>query len=99
MLWVFGDVKISAQKALTENIKKERIEIEVRKLSIIKADRKCFPYICGFVAGFGAILCWFGFRQRIVDIYPDEEALRKEQLKSLIIANRAASRVKFKKRR
>ena len=82
MLWVFSDVKNFNVKRTNRECQKKIIEIEVRKLSIIKADRKCFPYIFGFVAGFGAILCWFGFRQWIVDIYPDEEALRKEQLKS-----------------
>ncbi|WP_373433464.1 hypothetical protein ACEO96_18570 [Vibrio anguillarum] len=89
---------IEAQDDLPDSVKEDRISIENRKIEIVSKDRKYFPYLCGIIAGLGGLLCGIGFRHWIFEVYPDEEAMRKEQLKSLRLANRTASRVKLGKR-
>ncbi|TOK32301.1 hypothetical protein CGI20_24895 [Vibrio parahaemolyticus] len=87
-----------AQDDLPDSVKEDRIAIENRKIEIVSKDRNYFPYLCGVIAALGGLLCGIGFRHWILEVYPDEEAMRKEQLKSLRLANRAASRVKLGKR-
>ncbi|HAS8182970.1 TPA: hypothetical protein I7719_21870 [Vibrio vulnificus] len=89
---------IEAQDDLPDSVKEDRIAIENRKIEIVSKDRKYFPYLCGVIAALGGLLCGIGFRHWILEVYPDEEAMRKEQLKSLRLANSAASRVKLGKR-
>ncbi|EPZ7321189.1 hypothetical protein ACXR5E_003851 [Vibrio mimicus] len=89
---------IEAQDELPDRVKEDRISIENRKIEIVSKDRKLFPYLCGVSAALGGLLCGIGFRHWIFEVYPDEEAMRKEQLKSLRLANKAASRVRLGKR-
>ncbi|WP_063650503.1 hypothetical protein [Aliivibrio fischeri] len=89
---------IEAQNDLPDRIKQNRIDIEQKKIEIVKTDRKYLPHICGLIGMLGGGLCGFGFRYWICNVYPEEEAIRKEQLKSLQIANRNASRVRIRKR-
>ena len=91
---------IAAQDELADGVKKDRISIENKnkKIEVVSEDRKYFPYICGVIAALGGLVCGIGFRHWIFEVYPDEQAIRKEQLKSLRLANRAASRVKLGKR-
>ncbi|EKO3590970.1 hypothetical protein P0F40_003296 [Vibrio metschnikovii] len=89
---------IEAQDELPDSVKKDRILIENRKIEIVSKDRKFFPYLCGLIAALGCFLCGIGFRHWIFEVYPDEEAIRKEQLKSLRLANKAASKMRLGKR-
>lgn len=89
---------IAEREDLTDTEKDARVAIESRKLEIIKSDRELSPYICALISTIGGFLCFIGFRHWIRNVYPDEEAMRKEQLKSLRLANLKASRVRLGKR-
>ncbi|AVQ86475.1 hypothetical protein C7R88_03590 [Plesiomonas shigelloides] len=89
---------IAEQSDLSEETKKYRISIENKKLEIIKTDREWFPYLCGAMAALGGYLCGIGFKHWIYEVYPDEQAIRKQYLYSLRLANRTTSKTRFMKK-
>ncbi|MCE0556708.1 hypothetical protein [Motilimonas sp. E26] len=89
---------IQAQDELPEKVKNDRVAIENRKIEIVTTDSKYFPFLCSVISAIGLILCGIGFYHWIYNVYPDEESIRKEQLKSLRIANQSASRTRLTRR-
>ena len=83
---------------LSEKVMEERAAIENRKVDIVVKDRKFLPYLCAVISCFGLVLFFFGFNRWLTKIYPAEEEIRSEQLKSIRLANKKASRVPLNKR-
>lgn len=82
---------IENNMALSEVEKSDKVAIANRKIEIISKDRKAFPILFAVISLIGAIFCGVGFRKWLFEIYPVEEAIRKEQLKSLRLANKESS--------
>ncbi|TKF19960.1 hypothetical protein FCV43_14735 [Vibrio genomosp. F6] len=89
---------VSSNTELSEPDKEFRISIEERKIEIIKKDRRFLPYGCALFSVIGLFLGFFGFRHWLLEIYPDETAIRKAQLKNLQLSNLERSRINIKKR-
>ncbi|PSV16548.1 hypothetical protein C0W59_07625 [Photobacterium kishitanii] len=89
---------IGNQSDLPESVKQERIQIENKKIEIVVKNRNFLSFICGVIAAISCFISFIGFRYWILKIYPDEEAIRKEQLKSLQLSNKTLSRVRLNKR-
>lgn len=90
-------VEISENKKLSQEAKENKTDIETKKIEIAGSDNRSLPFFSAIVAAMGLTLFFFGFYNWIVRIYPDEESLRKEQLRGLIIQNNKSKNSNFRR--
>ncbi|MDC5808109.1 hypothetical protein OPW36_13965 [Vibrio europaeus] len=88
---------LKSDLSIPEPQKAQLIAIEERRVELAVEIKNFNPYGCAILSVAAIVLSGFGFTKWLKEIYPIEEAMRKEQLRSLELSNQKNQRFKLNK--
>ncbi|MDC5852240.1 hypothetical protein OPW32_23890 [Vibrio europaeus] len=86
---------LKSDLSMPEPKKAQLIAIEERRIELAVEIKNFNPYGCAILSVAAIFLSGFGFTKWLKEIYPIEEAMRKEQLRSLELSNQKTQRFKL----